>query len=36
MKNSISTKSGMNKKYKNLNHETSVIFSFFVFFNFGE
>ena len=36
MKNSISTKSGMNKKYKNLNHETSVIFSFFVFFNFGQ
>lgn len=35
MKNSISTKSGMNKKYKNLNQETSVIFSFFVFFNFG-
>lgn len=23
MKNSISTKSGMNKKYKNLNHEMS-------------
>lgn len=35
MKNSISTKIGMNKKYKNLNYEICVIFSFFVFFNFG-